>query len=132
MQSPVAKDWNILLGVTEQVFSYDDDSATSRTQVFLSTGEDNSELVPSNWFGTNVGAEVSDDDLILWNHVPWERVLVKSEAVDCFVGAEVEEGGIWVDVPLVVRYTLGTVIVSPGVGYEVDGTMFLHFIVVLV
>jgi hypothetical protein len=64
--------------------------------------------------------------------MPWEGVEIKLEAVDGLVGAEVEEGCIWVNGPLLVRHLSRAVVVGPVVADEIHVGEFLHFGVVLV
>lgn len=132
MQGPVAEDWHILLGMAKQTVLENNDSATSWTQVLLGTGEHDVELVPWDWLGSNVGAEIADDWLVFWNQMPWESIKVKSEAVHSLVGAEVEEGGIWVHVPLVVWHLLSAIVIGPVVENDVSCAVLLHLIQILV
>jgi hypothetical protein len=61
-----------------------------------------------------------------------ESVEVKFKAIHCFIAAEVEEGGVWVDVPLVSGDHSGAVIIADIVGNYVYVTVLDHLVIVLV
>ena len=64
--------------------------------------------------------------------MPGEGLKVKFEAVDSFVGTEVEERGVRVDRPLLNRDHFGTVVVGPVIGNDVHVAELLHFIQILI
>jgi len=64
--------------------------------------------------------------------MPWESFQVKLEAVDSLIGTEVEEGGLWINVPLGGIDHPGAIIIGDVVGHDVDIAVLRHFIEVLV
>jgi len=64
--------------------------------------------------------------------MPRKSVEIKLKSIDCFIGAEAEERGIWVYIPLCWVNHFGAVIVSDVVRYNVDFAVFLDFCQVLI
>lgn len=88
-------------GKIEEFLLEDHNGQTSGANVLLGTNVDEIEFFPLDVAATKVGAHVTDNFLALGHLVPWE--FVELEALDRLILAEVEESGLFLDVPLLMR-----------------------------
>jgi len=128
MEVPVAKNWNILVGMSEKIFSDDHDSASSWSKVLLSSHVDHGKLIPWDVFGTDVGGHITDYWHILWNQVPWEIVIVLLKSIHGLVAAEGEVRTLGVHFPLRWVHHSCAVIVSNVVGDNIYVSEFFSLI----
>ena len=131
MQGPVAKDRAVFFSVTEEVFSYDHDSAPCGSKIFLSTHKNHSILIPSDWFSADIRRHISNDGHVLRNQVPREFFFIELKPVYSLVGAHIEERGILINLPVCSIDHLSTVVGLNVVRHNIYVTEFRNFVVAL-
>ena len=95
---PVTEEWHIVLELTDQVLANDSNAHTGWSDVLLSTCIHHTELAPVNWPRGEVGAHITDEDLVFGDLVEWEVVELK--ALDGLIVAIMEVRCAVGDLPL--------------------------------
>lgn len=94
---PVTEERSITAVASDQIVFNDNKCDASRSDILRSAGIDNSVLLPINRLWADVWGHVTDQDLALW-HL-FEGEIMELQALDCLVGAVVEEFCTGVNVP---------------------------------